>query len=97
MKRLELEEINSKGKPLIIMTAVSICWSILFFNAYSATFLTLSAIVWLYYCITRATIRKLVISRSPDRERLSPVNLSLLNTQSKVALWYLLTVLYFLS
>jgi len=70
MKRLELEEINSKGKPLIIMTAVSICWSILFFNAYSATFLTLSAIVWLYYCITRATIRKLVISRSPDRERL---------------------------
>lgn len=49
MKRLELEEIKSRKRPLIVATVASVCWSLLSFNAYSVTFVLLSAIVWLYY------------------------------------------------
>ncbi|MFA6655981.1 MAG: hypothetical protein WCS38_01635 [Mesotoga sp.] len=70
MKRLELEEIKSRKRPLIVATVASVCWSLLSFNAYSVTFVLLSAIVWLYYYLSRTTLKTLTITRSIDRERL---------------------------
>lgn len=70
MKRLELEKIKSRKRPLIIVTVASVCWSLLSFNAYSVTFVVLSAIVWLYYYLSRRTMKTLVIDRTLDKERL---------------------------
>lgn len=70
MKRLELEEIKSRKRPLIVATVASVCWSLLSFNAYSVTFVLFFAIVWLYYYLSRRALRTLTITRSIDRERL---------------------------
>ena len=72
MKRLELEEIRSRKGPLIIATGFSVGWSLFFFNVYSAMFLTLSAVVWIYYYLSKLILKNLTIDRSVDRERLFP-------------------------
>ena len=59
MKRLELEEIRSRKGPLIIATGFSVGWSLFFFNVYSAMFLTLSAVVWIYYNLSKLILKNL--------------------------------------